>query len=167
LSEPLLEIRGPRSRGDPLQVWSTAAILITITGTILLIIWLKGGLNDPFTPRELIPTTTTRALIWTVLAGPSLVLLVVVMDRIRARRRSVAFFEHEVVFVEHGFRDVAIAWDRLAGYRDGNASFVRLVEKDRRLLQGPSHLLVPTRTEAERTAVLALLDRKGLRRIEG
>src|SRR5262249_48025830 len=104
--------------------------------------------------------------IWTVLAGPTFVLLVIAQDRIRARRRGVAFFEEAVVFRERGFRDVSIAWDRLAGYRDGDAGFVRLIEKNRRLLQGPSHLLVPTRRDADRTAVLALLDKKGLRRIE-
>jgi hypothetical protein len=165
VSAPLFEIRGSQSR-DALRIWSTTVVLITIGGTILLIMWLKGGLNDPFTPRELIPSPATRALIWTVVAGPVFVLLVIAQDLIRARSRGVVFFEEAVVFRERGFRDVAITWDRLAGYRDGNADFVRLIEKDRRLLQGPSHLFVPTPTDADRTAVLAILDKKGLRRIE-
>lgn len=168
MSAPLLEVGGSRSRGgDPLRIWSMLAVLLAIVGTILLIIWLEGGLNVPWAPLELIPSTTTRALVWTVIGGPIFILLVIAQDRIRARGRVVAFFEDSVVFRERGFRDVSISWETLEGYRDGDARFIRLVEKSRRLLAGPSHLLVPTPTDVERTAVLALLDRKGLRRIEG
>ncbi len=55
-----------------------------------------------------------------------------------------------------------VSWVEIEGYRDGSADWVELVSA-----RGRGHrLLVPTFHETDRVAVLELLDRRGLHRLE-
>jgi hypothetical protein len=56
------------------------------------------------------------------------------------------------------------AWSELAGYRDGTSVAVELVPAGQRV--GGAISSIPTPTEADRVAVLAFLDARGLRRLE-
>jgi hypothetical protein len=83
---------------------------------------------------------------------------------IHARRRTldavVVFDETRVVFL--GPTEATVSWAQLGGYRDDSAEWIELVSTSRR----GHRLLVPTRSEEDRVAVLELLDRRGLRRLD-
>jgi hypothetical protein len=84
------------------------------------------------------------------------------------RRTGIAsFYGDRIVFVKDRRKDAperaVVSYDELEGYRDDSAEMVQLIKKGERF---PSPLLaIPTSTEAERVEVLALLDRKSIRRI--
>jgi len=101
----------------------------------------------------------------TVIGSVSLLAVVgLVGGTILARRGTlddvVVFEEGRIVF--YGPTHADVSWGDLHGYRDGDAEWVELV-----LTQGAAghRLLVPTPKEADRVAVLALLDRRGLDRL--
>lgn len=57
-----------------------------------------------------------------------------------------------------------IEWGEVVGYRDGAVAFVKLVPTEGESAWS-SYLGIPTPTEAERVAVLAFLDARGLKRL--
>jgi hypothetical protein len=81
---------------------------------------------------------------------------------VKARTGRVVFLEEKIV-IDRGATPVEVAWSDLDGYRDDAAHCVRLVRKGE--VWSAARLLIPAVTEAQRTAVLALLDQKGVRRM--
>jgi hypothetical protein len=86
---------------------------------------------------------------------------------VRRRVGFASFYEDRVVLVKNirgkALERAVVSFGELEGYRDDSAEFVQLIKKGERV---PSAILgVPTSTEDERVKVLALLDRKGVRRI--
>lgn len=85
-----------------------------------------------------------------------------------SRTARVLFYEDRILVLRPGEdcdRGTTIAWTDLAGYGDGSADYVRL--RTTGALGGlrSLRLSVPTPTEEERVAVLALLDRRGVPRL--
>jgi hypothetical protein len=89
-----------------------------------------------------------------------------VSRRAEARAGRVELDEERILFVRGPYWGY-VPWSDVAGYRDGDADFVELVRKDgTRPVEWSPRLAVPTLTEKDRVAVLELLDRRGLNRIE-
>jgi hypothetical protein len=88
--------------------------------------------------------------------------------RQRHRGLKVDFHEQVILFGVLGGRvGVEVPWSDVAGFKDGDADSVELLRRPgapRLKMKRP--LLVPTPTEADRTAVLALLIERGVSRVE-
>jgi hypothetical protein len=80
----------------------------------------------------------------------------------RGRTGRVAFYPHTIDFIRQDLKTVF--WREIVGYRDDSADYIQLLREG--TLGASPELAVPTRTEAERVAVLALLDSRGLKRME-
>ncbi|MEZ0227644.1 MAG: hypothetical protein ACAI25_03410 [Planctomycetota bacterium] len=89
-----------------------------------------------------------------------------VVRRSKARAGHVVFHERWIVFLRAA-ETTTVGFDEIQGFRDGDADFVELVRKP-----GVSasiafpRLTVPTPTEKDRVAVLAVLDARGIRRLD-
>ncbi len=66
-------------------------------------------------------------------------------------------------FAKEGDLRLEVRWSEVAGYRDGATAYVQLEAADAPPLG--SHVAIPTPTEADRLAVLAFLDGRGLKRL--
>lgn len=154
MSAPLLVVPAdPRSRSCLLP-------LLILVGPFVGFPLMVKGFDLPW------PTLVPNPLLAACLAAAAFVTLTLIEARHAALTRAVHFHDDRIVFsFTPGRTSESVAWTELAGYRDGDARCVRLVERDG-WLRFPPHLLVPTRDDAERAAVLALLDRKGLRRLD-
>jgi hypothetical protein len=86
---------------------------------------------------------------------------IAVLARARRRRGLVAFYKSVIVVIREA--EHIIFWRQIRGYDDSAGDLVQLI--DERLLPS-SDLAIPTPDEAARTAVLALLDRRGIKRLE-
>ena len=86
-------------------------------------------------------------------------------DRSRALARCGRVEFRELgVFLTKAEEKAGVRWAEIAGFTDASSDFVQLLTTKRTF---PAHLLtVPTPTEKDRVAVLELLDRHGLRRLE-
>lgn len=150
---PLLIVNGP---WRPWMVDVTlCAFVLTLCGGLGFASLAYGKRGGPLMTPEAV-----GAGVCAILAGVSKWLHGV------ARRRSwrVEFHDDEVRFLGRAGATprVTVPWSDIAWFADGEADCVQLK------LKGPVSslidLMVPTRTEASRTEVLALLDRRGVRR---
>ncbi len=73
---------------------------------------------------------------------------------------TVVFEEGRILFL--GPTRAVVSWGELGGYRDRSSDWIELVSVSEYM----HRLLVPTRTEVDRVAVLELLDRRGLCRLD-
>jgi hypothetical protein len=146
-AEPVLTVGGPKE-GRRQDLASTCALTVGLYAGIAC-----GGL--------LAASHGGIAVVGTL----AVVCLVGVVGGIILLRRAtlddlVAFEESRIVF--RGPAPTALSWTEIRGYRDDSSDWIELVPCS----WHPSRLLVPTRSEGDRVAVLALLDRKGLHRLE-
>lgn len=79
------------------------------------------------------------------------------------RAGSVSFFEDRIV-VER-FKKGAVRWEEVAGFRDGQDGMVEIVS-NQNVLSTLTNLTAPARGEAERTAILELLTKRGVKRLD-
>ena len=118
-----------------------------------------GGVN----PRALSPVVRVF--------GSTLVLLLLalVASTVLGRKRTFSRvgrveFKNLGIFFEKNGRRAALRWEHVAGFRDDSTEFVEIVA---RTWKAHSWMFtVPTLSERDRVAVLALLDQKGVSRKE-
>jgi hypothetical protein len=92
---------------------------------------------------------------------PPGILFAVALKRFFKRRIGYTEFFHDRIAISRDAK-VEVPWSEVVGYDDGAREFVELVRAgDAR----STDLCIRTRTEEERTAVLALLDSRGVKRI--
>jgi hypothetical protein len=134
---------------------------------------LVGGCFTGFVALMLLPAVTAvmsrgnggtepAVLVFGTVAFFSL--LAVVGGWVFARRRTLddsILFDERVIYF-YGPEYAEVHWRHIEAYRDGSAEWIELVSSARY----GRRLLVPTRSEKDRVAVLELLDRRGLRRLE-
>ncbi len=86
----------------------------------------------------------------------------------RSVARSARVVLDQCVEVSRGpFHHESFEWQELAGYRDGETDYIELVRAPgARAPTAFPRLTIPTLSEKDRVAVLELLDRRGLRRLE-
>lgn len=119
---------------------------------------VKSGTITDEQAQTLIPIVTC--------GGPLLLAFVGSLASLWRHRRSgkVEFFEDRIV-VTRGGRPTTFAWQGDSGvvaYRDGSSDVVELVRSGAL----SSSVFVPTPDEPARTRVLALLDARGLKRLD-
>ncbi len=138
-----LPVRSPRERLTEIAVG-----LATIASVFSLIALLDNNAwRDPaliFTPPLL--AVAGLALLW----------------RTRRRRGRVELYGDRIVLIRE--REVTVGWSDVRAFDDSALDLVQLQGVEGWPL---SDLAIPTPDEGARTEVLALLDRRGLRRIEG
>jgi hypothetical protein len=158
--QPLLVIEAKRARfAHPVLV--VLGFMVVAIGTALAaycgaIPWLRRG--APVYLWVLHPA------FWKLVLLPLGVVLALLATRfIHARAGRVEFYEDRIELSKHEGA-VVVHWRDLVGYRDDSADYIQLL---RRGESAPSwKLTVPTTTEEARTAVLHLLDARGLKRKE-
>jgi hypothetical protein len=122
--------------------------------------WLHRGPLSSSTPSKVFLEISCVAFAAQV-AGPIVLALSATLWGLRRFRRSgrVEFYE-EKILTTHGFGWDTIGWNDLTGFRDDSSDLIELV------LKNGKRAFVPTLDENSRVAVLAILERKGLARLE-
>lgn len=156
-STPLV-VRGPSPArvGRQAGALMGALLLASVAGVVAArrgyLPWVDGaGLGAyPF----LLSPLVALALWWTV-----------VIPRLAAAGEATLDHDRVTLTKDPGGLSHSIPWSAVAGYRDRARAFVEL-----RLVRGGDHRTtasIPTPTDDDRAAVLAFLDARGLRRVEG
>jgi hypothetical protein len=110
-------------------------------------------------------------LVGALIAGlviPTPILLRLVTRWEATRYGRVEFYDEGIVFLKCVTRHerTEVEWHDLAGFRDAAPDHVRLVRREKGGRTPEFVLSVPTPNDKTRTAVLQLLDRRGLSRVE-
>ncbi len=160
-SGPLLRISSPLRRRRHENLSTFALVAGFFTGFLALAL-------SPVAINVVAKGASTAASEPLVLAFGTLAFfsfVALVGGTILARRRtldgSVLFDERVIYFYGYGAENAVVPWSDIETYRDGCADWIELVSPARR-----RRLLVPTRSEKDRVAVLEHLDRRGLTRLE-
>jgi hypothetical protein len=160
--EPELVVRGraptpAEARRDVAFVWTGAAIATCFGVTFASMALEKTLARVELTDRAVILAARCASVL-----VPTSVAILGSFWSVRRRRRwgSVAFFADRVV-VERGGPATTLAWSEITSFRDDAHDVVELLTKTKK-----QPTFVPTLDESSRTAVLDLLARRGLARVE-
>lgn len=149
-------------RGTPLQfygLWSIASLGliggITLGGTVL-----SAG------PAALLSGHVPEGRLFLSIGVVGIVAGALCGVAALRRRGTVELSDAGVFDTERlrGLGPAMMLWSEFRGYRDSESGHVVLLRQDR--LRAPGGVPIPTRRERDRVAVLALLDRKGVPRVE-
>lgn len=168
---PSCDVTGAVTRPDatlPLRVCGTDLRRVRRQGTLLMIALLSASFGGALAARHgFVPWVDAGGLgpyafLFAPLAGLAL-WWAVMLPRLAASGEAVLGEQGVTLRGDAGGLAHSIAWSAVAGYRDGASSAVQLI------LEGGGGLAatvsIPTPTEADRVAVLALLDARGLGRL--
>lgn len=153
---PLLVVRGRRS---PKQATLRAALV----GGGLLALSLGWGIAMR---RGLVPWVGHPDVALVPMAlGPlaAAAAFFVLFRSGHAASGEAALHDEGAVFAKEGDLRLEVPWSAISAYRDGATAFVQLESGAAPPLG--SHVAIPTPTEADRVAVLAFLDGRGLKRL--
>ncbi len=131
---------------------------LALPATMYLALVETGKLTVPWVPPKGVG-----------LLGVTFVVVVAVkLVQRRTRHRGL-----DVLFVETGIHFngptewhlAVVPWKDIAGFKDDDREVIEIVRRNT-LPRLAAWLLIPTPSEVERTAVLALLDQRGVKRLE-
>lgn len=147
---PLLTV----GRRGPVELWRKPMIGLSLVALLfgcagMYRAWLRDQGADYVPPKALVLLTLV----------PLTMAVYALLRAVRRRYAEAALFDDRVVITRESA--LTVAWKDVGGYRDDSADHVQLVSNDG---SAPADLTIPTATEAERTAVLAFLDQRGLAR---
>lgn len=156
----MLVARGRLSPGCSCAV-AAAVFALGAGGGIAMLAAANAGLIPWFPARA---TDYAPGLAIVFVLGALFVALAV-FDQVDRRAGRVDFFDDHVDFFVVGLR-VAVPFENLLSYSDREADWIEVRAKATFPSRTPLRLDVPTTDEATRMAVLALLDRKGVPRLD-
>lgn len=154
-SPPRLELRGPRSvaQANRRATLVFAALIALSLGAAIA---MRRGLV-PWIPHRDVGFVP-------IVLGPMLASVVfqLLFRTGQAAAGGAALHDEGAVFAKEGAFRLEVPWSEVDGYRDGATAYVQLEAAKAPLA---SHVAIPTPTEADRLAVLAFLDGRGLKRL--
>jgi hypothetical protein len=157
---PALVVGSP----DPeLSRWRPIVIIPTSAVVAYLISSWAGFKKTPWLVWD-----SMRLAVPIALLVLGLVLLRLTRRYFVCRSGTATFYEDRVAFRKRvrgqtRFTEATVAWSELGGYRDGSSDYIQLVRKGESFAS--PLLAIPTPSEDDRVKVLALLDARGLARL--
>lgn len=166
---PLLVVDVPFLRPWWLRQW-LVCVAVAVGLAIFMILAEKQAL--PWVPHavgQAMGSKWKRRLVFVVVAGVAFTAYYLWAERLRRRAGRFELHADRVVVVRPRLDDdtepsnADVAWSELRGFRDAATDHVLLVPFDGR---HPVELALPTPTESDRVKLLALLDERGLARLD-
>lgn len=167
---PLLVVDVPFARPRWLRQW-VLAVVLGLGGATFAVLARDRAL--PWLPEPMVQAMGSRwgrRLVFAVVAAAAFAAYYATVARLRRRAGRFELHADRVVVVRPTLDDpdepstAEVAWSDLRGFRDAATDHVVLVPGDE--AEVAVELALPTPTEADRVTLLALLDARGLPRLD-